>query len=115
MMQERPHLKYLMIHNIDTAGANVDPGLLGYHIAEGAALSAAVIARQVEDRGRGLARVDGRLRLIKGLALPSEETELLLSWYNSATYWTDIDQLLTMFGLSTTDRNCELRAIAPPN
>src|SRR5208283_4778157 len=31
---------------------------------------------------------------------PSEEIESNLSWYNSATYWIDIDQLLTLFGLS---------------
>ena len=103
LFQERPRLKYLMIHNIDTTGADVDPGLLGYHIAEGAALTTEVIARQVEDRGGGLARVDGRLRLVEGLALPSEETESLLSWYNSATYWLDIDQLLSMFGLTRED------------
>jgi hypothetical protein len=103
LLQERPRLKYLMIHNIDTTGADVDPGLLGYHIAEGAALTAEVIARQVEDRGGGLARVDGRLRLVEGLALPSEETESLLPWYNSATYWIDIDQLLTVFGLARDD------------
>ncbi len=100
LFQERPRLKYLMVHNIDTTGADVDPGLLGYHIAEGAALTTEVIARQVEDRGGGLARVDGRVRLIEGLALPSEEIESILSWYNSATYWIDIDQLLAMFGLT---------------
>jgi len=103
LLEERPCLKYLMIHNIDTTGAEVDPGLLGYHIEEGAALTAEVIARQVEDRGGGLARVDGRLRLIEGLALPSEDTESLLSWYNSATYWIDIDQLLAIFGLTRND------------
>jgi UTP--glucose-1-phosphate uridylyltransferase len=103
LLDERPRLKYLLIHNIDTTGAEVDPGLLGYHIAEDAALTAEVIARQVEDRGGGLARVDGRLRLIEGLALPSEEAESLLSWYNSATYWIDIDQLLAIFGLTRDD------------
>jgi hypothetical protein len=86
-----------------------------YPIAEGATFSASVIAQQVQDRGGGLVRVDGRIRLIEGLTLPSEETESLLSWYNSATYWMDIDQLLTMFGLSTTARNRGLRAIAPRN
>ncbi len=100
LFRERPRLKYLMVHNIDTTGADVDPGLLGYHIAEGAALTTEVIARQVEDRGGGVARVDGRVRLIEGLALPSEEIESILSWYNSATYWIDIDQLLAMFGLT---------------
>jgi len=92
-----------MVHNIDTTGADVDPGLLGYHITEGAALTTEVIARQVEDRGGGLARVDGRVRLIEGLALPSEEMESSLSWYNSATYWVDVDQMLRVFGLTRHD------------
>ncbi|MDR3677149.1 MAG: UTP--glucose-1-phosphate uridylyltransferase [Acidobacteriota bacterium] len=118
LLQEHQSLKYLMIHNIDTVGADVDPGLLGYHIAEGAALTAEVIARQVEDRGGGLARIDGRARLIEGLALPNEEVESQLSWYNSATYWIDIDQLLTLFGLtrdslaSPEKVNAAVRALA---
>lgn len=47
-----------------------------------------------------MARVDGRVRLVEGLALPSEEVESTLSWYNSATYWVDVDQLLALFGLT---------------
>ncbi|HXW13099.1 MAG TPA: UTP--glucose-1-phosphate uridylyltransferase, partial [Terriglobia bacterium] len=118
LFQQRPKLKYLMVHNIDTVGADVDPGLLGYHIAEGAALTTEVIARQLEDRGGGVARIDGRVRLIEGLALPSEEIESLLSWYNSATYWIDVDQLLTLFGLNrdtlsdTGLVNASVRALA---
>jgi hypothetical protein len=103
LFEERPRLKYLMVHNIDTTGADVDAGLLGYHIEQGAALTTEVISRHIEDRGGGLARVDGRLRLIEGLALPSEEIESRLSWYNSATYWIDIDQLLAVFGLTRSD------------
>jgi hypothetical protein len=100
LFKERPTLKYLMVHNIDTVGADVDPGLLGYHIAEGAAMTTEVIARQLEDRGGGVARIDGRVRLIEGLALPNEEVESMLTWYNSATYWIDVDQLLDLFGLT---------------
>jgi hypothetical protein len=103
LLKARPQLKYLMVHNIDTVGADVDPGLLGYHISTGAALTTEVIARQVEDRGGGLARVDGRARLVEGLAFPSEEVESQLSWYNSATYWVDIKKLLDVFGLTTDD------------
>ena len=36
----------------------------------------------------GLARIDGRVRLIEGLAC-----------YNTSTTWLDIDQLLAAFGL----------------
>ena len=44
--------------------------------------------------------VDGRMRLVEGLALPSEEIEFRLSYYNSNTFWIDIDALLKIFGLT---------------
>ena len=61
------------------------------------------ISRRVEDRGGGLARIDGQLRLIEGLALPREEIEFELSYYNSSTTWIDIDQLLNTFSLTRQD------------
>jgi hypothetical protein len=84
-------------------GADVDAALLGLHIESGAALTTEVIARQIEDRGGGLARIDGRLRMVEGLALPSDEIESRLSYYNSATTWIDIDRLLQAFGLTRED------------
>ena len=99
LLEMRPQLKTLMVHNIDTVGANADAAVLGAHIHSGAAMTTEVIARHLEDRGGGLARVDGRVRLIEGLALPSEELESQLRYYNSATYWIDIDRLLAVFGL----------------
>jgi hypothetical protein len=100
LLEMRPRLRYLMAHNIDTVAADVDPAILGYHIESGAAMTTEVITRHLEDRGGGLARVDGRARLIEGLALPSEELESRLRYYNSATYWIDIDRLLAVFGLT---------------
>ena len=100
LMRERPRLRYLMVHNIDTVGADVDPALLGWHIESGAAITTEVIERQVDDRGGGLARVNGHTRLVEGLALPSEEIEFGLSYYNSATTWVDVDRLLNLFGLT---------------
>jgi hypothetical protein len=99
MLVDRPQLKYLMLHNIDTLGANLDAGCLGLHIQSDADLSFEVISRRLEDRGGGLARVDGRVRLVEGLAMPREEDEFHLSWYNSLTTWIDIDRLLKIFGL----------------
>lgn len=99
MLSDQPELKYLMLHNIDTLGANVDPGLLGMHIDGGTTLSFEVIGRRIDDRGGGLASVNGRPRLVEGLAMPNEETEFGLTFYNSMTTWIDIDQLLHAFGL----------------
>ena len=102
MLNDRPPLKYLMLHNIDTLGTNVDAGYLGLHIQSKADLSIEVISRRLDDRGGGLAKVDGRVRLVEGLAMPREEDEFHLSWYNSLTTWIDIDRLLTIFGLDRT-------------
>ena len=44
--------------------------------------------------GGGLARVDGRLRLVEGLAMPRDEDEFALSCYNTLTCWIDLDRLL---------------------
>src|SRR5215212_2177022 len=103
LFDQRPQLKYLLLHNIDTLGADADPALLGLHIQRGACLSFEVIARRIEDRGGGLARVDGKPRLLEGLSMPREADEFGLSFYNSLTTWIDIDQLLAAFALSRAD------------
>jgi hypothetical protein len=109
LLEESPRLSCLMVHNIDTVGADIDAAILGHHIASGAAMTTEVVARHLEDRGGGLASVDGRPRLVEGLALPSEEVESSLSYYNSATYWIDIDQLLKVFRLTRGDLGNETR------
>ncbi|HKQ39388.1 MAG TPA: UTP--glucose-1-phosphate uridylyltransferase [Verrucomicrobiae bacterium] len=103
LIRDHPNIKYLLLHNIDTLGADPDPAVLGLHIHLGSCLTFEMITRRIEDRGGGLARVNGRVRILEGLALPREELEFDLSYYNSATNWIDIDQLLTGFGLSRSD------------
>ncbi len=103
ILDERPQVRFLMVHNIDTMGADLDPTILGYHMEQGAAMTVEVITRKIDDRGGGLARVDGHVRLIEGMALPREEKEFELSYYNSNTFWIDIDALLRVFGLERTD------------
>ncbi len=103
MIEEHPSLRWLMVHNIDTLGADVDPGVFGLAIEADSALAFEVIARRVEDRGGGLARVGGRVRLLEGLAAPREDTEFLLRYYNTLTTWVHIDRLLDAFRLTRAD------------
>jgi hypothetical protein len=103
LLKTNPRIKHILVHNIDTLGANLDPALLGMHIESKAGMTVEVITRRLDDRGGGLARIDGRLRLIEGLALPREEYEFDLSYYNSATYWIDLDQMLNVFKLTRQD------------
>jgi hypothetical protein len=103
LLEERPRLRFLMLHNVDTVGCDLDPALLGLVRSSGACLTFEVISRRIDDLGGGLARVDGRVRLVEGLALPREEIEFDLSYYNSMTTWIDIDRLLDVLGLSRSD------------
>lgn len=103
LFEDRPNLRYLMVHNVDTVGVDLNPSILGLHIARKSTMSIEVISRRIDDRGGGLACVDGRVRLVEGMALPSEETEFKLSYYNSNTFWIDIQKLLQVFGLNRSD------------
>jgi hypothetical protein len=58
-----------------------------------------VIRRRIEDRGGGLARINGQLRLVEGLAMAREDDEFKLTFYNSATNWIHIDRMLALFEL----------------
>ena len=111
LLRERPGLQHLLLHNIDTLGANLDPAILGAHMAGGAGLTFEVIGRRLEDRGGGLARVNGSVRLVEGLAMPREEDEFRLSYYNSMTTWIDIDQFLRVFGLDRAALADEARVL----
>lgn len=103
LLAAQPQTTTLLLHNIDTLGADLDPAVLGRHLRSGSSLSIEVIARRIEDRGGGLARINGQVRLIEGLALPREEDEFNLSYYNTLTSWIDIDAVLNRFNLSRSD------------
>ncbi|MCX5772111.1 MAG: UTP--glucose-1-phosphate uridylyltransferase [Candidatus Hydrogenedentes bacterium] len=103
LLEEYPNLETIMLHNIDTLGADLDPLAVGAHLDGRTLLTFEVVPRRIDDRGGGLARVNGKVRLLEGLAQPREEDELKLSYYNSMTTWIQIDPLLELFGLERKD------------
>ncbi|MBI4654147.1 MAG: UTP--glucose-1-phosphate uridylyltransferase [Nitrospirae bacterium] len=107
IITENPNLKYLLCHNIDTLGTHIEPALLGMHISNQSCLTFEVTPRRIEDKGGGLAKINGRIQLIEGLALPREEDEYKSSYYNTLTNWITIDELLEYFGI---DRNLTVQA-----
>jgi UDP-N-acetylglucosamine pyrophosphorylase/galactokinase/mevalonate kinase-like predicted kinase len=100
LLKENPNVDHIMLHNIDTLGADVSPEAIGRHITHSNALTFEVVPRRMEDRGGGLARINGKVRLLEGLAQPHEEDELSLSYYSTMTTWINIDKLLALFGLT---------------
>lgn len=103
LLKDRPQLDAIMLHNIDTLGADVAPEAVGAHLASGRILTFEVVPRRISDRGGGLARVNGQVRLLEGLAQPREDDELKLRYYNSMTTWIQLDPLLALFGLTRDD------------
>lgn len=100
VIDAHPSIETIILHNIDTLGADISEEALSYHLSSGNALTFEVTPRRIEDTGGGLARVNGRVRLLEGLAQPHEEDELQLRYYNTMTTWIQIDVLLGMFGLT---------------
>jgi hypothetical protein len=78
----------------------VEPVLLGMHIANQSCLTFEVTPRRIEDSGGGLAKINGHIQLIEGLALPNDDDEYRLSYYNTLTNWITVDSLLEFFGLN---------------
>jgi hypothetical protein len=112
LLDERPQLQWLMLHNIDTTGADLDPLLLGHHILSGKTLTYEVISRRIQDMGGGLARIHGRVQLLEGLAMPREDLDTALRYYNSMTTWIHLDGLLKVFGLTRSDLRDEPKVAA---
>ena len=103
LLAAQPQLQTLFVHNVDTLGAALDPTLVGWFQSSDATLGWEVIPRRIEDHGGGLARVDGRLRMVEGLALPREEDEFALTYYSTNSCWVNIDRLLALLGLARSD------------
>jgi galactokinase/mevalonate kinase-like predicted kinase len=103
VITQHPRVEWLMLHNIDTLGANIDPAIFGLVQQSDAAVVFEVIPRRFDDRGGGLALVDGEPRLLEGLAQPRENTEFKLRYYNTLTTWVHIDRFLSVAGLNRND------------
>ncbi len=115
MLEQRPQLRFLMMHNVDTLGATLDPVYLAAHIQRQATFSFEVVERLSGDAGGSLALVDGHPRLIEGLAVPDEALELGLRYYNTNSCWIDIDGLLRLIGLdrrSLADREAVAHGVS---
>lgn len=110
ILKREPDLEFLFVHNIDTLAAEPQVEPLATFLESGADFGVEVIERLSGDAGGSLALVDGRPRLVEGLAIPAEELELGLRYYNSNSWWIPVDRLLDVCGL-TRERLADLAAV----
>jgi hypothetical protein len=112
LLDRQPGLRWLMVHNIDTLGVSLDPAILGLVIESNATLAFEMVPKRIDDRGGGLAHVNGRVRILEGLATPREEAEFGLRYYNTLTTWVDIDRFLGSLGLTRSDLRGQTTKVA---
>jgi UDP-N-acetylglucosamine pyrophosphorylase len=103
IINEHKNIKTIMLHNLDTLGVTVDPYALDFHLQNKNVLTFEVVTRCINDRGGGLANINGKEQILESLAIPSEEDEFKMKYYNSMTTWVQINPLLEYFGLTRND------------
>ncbi len=99
LLRERPGLQYLMVHNIDALGTDADPGVLGWVMENGAAFTAEVITRSIEDRGGGWRAWMAGCGWWKGWPCPGKRTSSGSPTTTRTRVGCNIDRLLAVFGL----------------
>lgn len=76
----------LQFSNLDNLTATLDPLIIGWHLAHGAAMSVEVAEKRPGDKGGMPVRVDGKLRLVEGFAFPPDFNQDSVQVFNTASY-----------------------------
>ncbi len=84
--------RHVTVSNVDNLGARVDPVVVGAHLLAGRPLTIEV-ARKDGDMGGAPARVDGRMMLLEGAALPAGLRPRPIPVFNTNTAIVDVDAL----------------------
>lgn len=67
---ESAGVRALLLSNVDNLGAELDPLVVGYHLAHGRPLTCEVAEARTGDVGGAPARVAGRLQVVEGFRFP---------------------------------------------
>jgi UTP--glucose-1-phosphate uridylyltransferase len=63
--------RVVMVTNLDNLGGTLDPSLIGWHLTQGAAVTAEVVEKLPDDRGGIPVRVAGKLCVLEEFRIPS--------------------------------------------
>lgn len=69
-LDDNPHVKHVIVCNVDNVLASPHSGLLGHHVRSGRRVTCEVVAREKADAGGVLAWVDDRLQVVESFRLP---------------------------------------------
>jgi len=81
--------KTIWIANIDNLGASIDPGILGFHLGHGAALTVELVDKVGTDKGGIPARLDNRPVILEEFRLPKGFDASKVRMFNTNTFLVD--------------------------
>jgi UTP--glucose-1-phosphate uridylyltransferase len=88
--------KTVCIANIDNLGATVDPVVLGFHLAHGAALTVELVDKVGSDRGGGPVRWNGRPLITEEFRFPVGFDPATVPVFNTNTFLVSAEALSTL-------------------
>ncbi len=83
---EEQGVRALMLSNVDNLGADLDPLVVGYHLAHGKPLTVEVAPARAGDAGGTPALVGGRLQGVEGFRCPADFDFSRLAFLNTNTF-----------------------------
>lgn len=81
--------KLVVMSNVDNLGATLDPAIIGFHLAHGAAITAEVVRKEKGDKGGAPARLDGVPQIIEGFRFPKDFDQDSIPVFNTNTFVLD--------------------------
>lgn len=86
-------VRLVLLSNIDNLGAELDPLLVGYHLAHGRSITAEVARTLPGDAGGAPAFADGRLQIVEGFRFPPGFDFSSVPFLATNTFLFDLDVL----------------------
>lgn len=81
--------RVVMVTNLDNLGASLDPAIIGWHLAHGAAVTTEVVDKHPGDRGGIPVRLDDRLCVLEEFRIPRSFDPESVRVFNTNTFHFD--------------------------
>ena len=97
---ESSGVRTVLLSNVDNLGAELDPLVIGFHLASGRALTVELAESQADDVGGTVLRVDGCKQIVEGFRLPSDFPLERIRTINTNTFVISLEVLRKEYPLS---------------
>jgi UTP--glucose-1-phosphate uridylyltransferase len=94
------NVRAILLSNVDNLGAELDPTVIGYHLAHGRPLTVELAETKGGDVGGTVVRVDGRVQVVEGFRFPTDFDQGAVGVINTNTFVISTEALIRDYPLS---------------